>query len=358
MNPPTLPVLPATLSNLQGARLGSIVQIMLGTASYAYKKVSENEPAWRLIMRAGGLASSRQLSDEPTALFHQTQVAVPEGKDAAVYRSLPPGSVVWMRSTLAGEWTRHAREETSTLTSGDIIVTELGPAVPATPPEPSMTISLYDIQQAAVGSTLQTSVVGTLFGKTGLNQWNSVSGKPTNYSDAQISSWCRSTSVLRAPSDRTSELLGALAGAAAPSSTSKDNNMANRPADFSASASETLDMLKEATATGIKAGLASELADRLVETIESKFGSAPMYPALLKTPLGRRGLSYGAPVLLYFLAATFPERIPVNADGVKAAARYAVIGHSVKLIAPLFALLTPLWEELANFAKSELREVK
>jgi hypothetical protein len=63
-------------------------------------------------------------------------------------------------------------------------------------------------------------------------------------------------------------------------------------------------------------------------------------------------------VLLYFLAATFPERIPVNADGVKAAARYAVIGHSVKLIAPLFALLTPLWEELANFAKSELREVK
>lgn len=120
------------------------------------------------------------------------------------------------------------------------------------------------------------------------------------------------------------------------------------PVSASAAAESTLNMLKEATAEGIKAGVASELSERLVSMLEDKFGDN--YPIFFKLPIGRRVLSYVLPVALYFLASAFPERIPVSPEACKKAARYAVLGHSVKVVAPLFDMLTPIWKELAAFS--------
>lgn len=125
----------------------------------------------------------------------------------------------------------------------------------------------------------------------------------------------------------------------------------SKPADnVTLAATDTFDMFKDAVTSGLKAGAASELAERLVVRVEALMGSQPFYPSILKTSLGRTGLSYALPVVLYFGAKAFPERVPM-ADKVAAVCKWAILGHSVKAVAPIFVMLEPLWVELASMAE-------
>ena len=114
----------------------------------------------------------------------------------------------------------------------------------------------------------------------------------------------------------------------------------------------TMSEMKDAAITGAKAGAASTIAFKCADFVVNRLKVYPWFPAWFANEFGRKALAVALPPAIYYLTLLMPERIP-NAEGVRAAAKYAMLGHSVMLVAPIMAELSDLFGELGELAKKE-----
>lgn len=129
---------------------------------------------------------------------------------------------------------------------------------------------------------------------------------------------------------------------------SQDTSVSTQPSSFDATFLE----MRAAAVQGAKAAAASVIAEKCADFVIDRFKGTSWFPSFLSTSMGRKGLTLALPPVIYYLTLAIPERIP-NVEGVRAAAKYAMLGHSVMFVAPILNNLGDLFSDLAKFAKEE-----